>query len=349
MPGTGDLATAITDIGGAVSQLFGARAATASASSYDTAASIAEQNAQLTQEATAIKETQASRQIYQTVGAQKAAVGGAGFAESGSALDLLRSSASQGALTKAILANQGAITENAYAEQAGMFRGMAEAAGTSAKGQNIGALLQGAGGLISLGTAAYNGYNAVTGATGGAATAVGAGYTLASAGGAGTVASTGIAADVAAGDMSLAGGTAVATDAGVASSAALGADAAASGGFWSAVGDYAGAAVAACFITTAIVRSLGKPDDCDELETLRNFRDTWLAEHYPEDIEEYYAIAPGIVRAIAARPDAAQVWASMYVDYLKPAISSIKHNEFNAAHTIYRGMVKHAQGMTQGG
>ena len=31
-----------------------------------------------------------------------------------------------------------------------------------------------------------------------------------------------------------------------------------------------------CFITTAVCAYLGKPDDCDELNKLRNFRDTWL-------------------------------------------------------------------------
>jgi hypothetical protein len=46
-----------------------------------------------------------------TLGGQEADVAGAGFSEGGSALDLLRSSASQGALTHAVLGQQGLITE----------------------------------------------------------------------------------------------------------------------------------------------------------------------------------------------------------------------------------------------
>jgi hypothetical protein len=83
---------------------------------------------------TAIKESQADRNLYQALGTTRAdfAVGlfarpmncriwrcsGAGFAESGSALDLLRESASQGAMTKAVLGEQGLITEAGYQEQA---------------------------------------------------------------------------------------------------------------------------------------------------------------------------------------------------------------------------------------
>lgn len=144
-----EFSTALSDLGGAVSDLFGAKGATASAGSFSQAASIAEQNAALTGQATRIRETQEARQIYRTIGGQKASVGGAGFAESGSALDLLRSSVSEGALTKAITEEQGAITENSYAEQAGQFRGMASAARSSATGQTIGGLIQGAGGLLN--------------------------------------------------------------------------------------------------------------------------------------------------------------------------------------------------------
>jgi hypothetical protein len=45
---------------------------------------------------------QAEREMYQSLGQTKADVAGAGFAESGSALDLLRQSASQGALQQAV-------------------------------------------------------------------------------------------------------------------------------------------------------------------------------------------------------------------------------------------------------
>ena len=167
-----DFASALTDFGGAVSDLFSAKGATASASSYSDAAAIAEQNAQLAKSATAIQEIQLSRQIYKTTGKQIAQVGGAGFAESGTAIDLLRSSISEGALTKAITAQQGAITENSYAEQAGLYTGLAASGKSAATGATIGGILQGAGGALNLAKGASNLFSASSAATD--ATAAGA-------------------------------------------------------------------------------------------------------------------------------------------------------------------------------
>ena len=51
-----------------------------------------------------------------------------------------------------------------------------------------------------------------------------------------------------------------------------------------------------CFLTTAACHYRGLPDDCHELQTLRSFRDRYLA-HIPggaELIERYYEVAPAI-------------------------------------------------------
>lgn len=140
-----DFQTAFTDTGGAVTALFGASGSKAAAGSYDEAQRIAQQNAALAKQATRIKDIQLQRHVFKTLGQQQADVAGAGFASSGSALDLLRSSASEGAMTRAINEEQGTITSNAYEEQAAQFGGMAEAARASAKGQGIGGLLQAGG------------------------------------------------------------------------------------------------------------------------------------------------------------------------------------------------------------
>lgn len=145
-----DFATGLSDFGAAVSDLFGAKGASASADSYDQAKSIALANAGIARQATNIKQIQEGRQIFKTIGAQRAGVGGAGFSEGGTALDLLRSSASEGALTKALTAEQGAITENSYAEQAGFYGGMAGAARSAGTADTIGGLLQIAGGASNL-------------------------------------------------------------------------------------------------------------------------------------------------------------------------------------------------------
>lgn len=149
-----DVSQAFSDFGTAASELFGAKGATASAGSYDEAAAIARQNAAIARQATDIKLQQETRTIFKTLGTQKAQIGGAGFAASGSALDLLADSATQGAFTKAITTEQGAITENSYAEQAGLYSGMAKAARSSGTAQTVGGLLNAAGGAISLYSAA---------------------------------------------------------------------------------------------------------------------------------------------------------------------------------------------------
>jgi hypothetical protein len=155
-----------TDAGGAVTALFGAAGSTAAADSYDEAERIARQNAVIASQATRVKDIQIQRSIFKTLGQQQADVSGAGFAASGTALDLLRSSASEGAMTKAINEEQGAITVNAYEEQATQFAGMAASARASAKGQGLGGLLQAGG-------AAYNVYGGISSLFGSAASTLG--------------------------------------------------------------------------------------------------------------------------------------------------------------------------------
>src|SRR5690348_3795013 len=102
-----------SSIGSAVSDLYAAEGDKAEASNYRLAAGLARENEQYTEQSTAIKNMQAERQIYQTVGEQGAAVAASGFTTGGSAGDLLRSSVSQGALTHAVLSEQGLIQEKA--------------------------------------------------------------------------------------------------------------------------------------------------------------------------------------------------------------------------------------------
>jgi hypothetical protein len=125
----------ITDFGGAVSDLFAAQADKAKQQNdylegqeYGLASDQATQNEKFTETSTAIKQAQLDRENYKTIGGQQADVAGAGFSASGSALDLMRDSASQGALTKAVGEQQGLIQEAGYTEQAKSYSLMQEAA-----------------------------------------------------------------------------------------------------------------------------------------------------------------------------------------------------------------------------
>lgn len=133
----------LTDFAGAVSDLFGSSADKAKAQgdfieaqNYTLASQLATQNEQFTETSTAIKEVQADRQLYMTLGTERADTAGAGFANSGSAIDLLRSSAQQGALNKAVLGQQGLITEAGYQEQATSYTNMAQAATIAGNAEN---------------------------------------------------------------------------------------------------------------------------------------------------------------------------------------------------------------------
>jgi hypothetical protein len=128
-----------SDIGGAVSDLFQGKATAAQlrlkshgdlveAQDFDLASGLAKQNSAFTEQSTEIKQVQAQRQEYLGIGTETADIAGAGFQQSGSALDLLRSSAQQGALTKQVLGQQGLITEAGYNEQASAYTNMAGAA-----------------------------------------------------------------------------------------------------------------------------------------------------------------------------------------------------------------------------
>ena len=97
----------------------------AEAQNYDLASNLATENAGFTAESTRIQQSQQQRQETMTIGSQKAAVGGAGFSDSGSAFYLMKSSANQGALAAGAIGAQGAITEAGYNEQAQSFETMA--------------------------------------------------------------------------------------------------------------------------------------------------------------------------------------------------------------------------------
>jgi hypothetical protein len=149
-------AATLNDAGGAVTDLFAgigaqtqadlkaqglqiqAQGDLAEASNYDLAATLAGQNAQYTEASTAIKQAQIDRSTSLAIGGQQADVASAGFSSSGSALDLMRDSASQGALTKAVTGQQGLIQTAGYQEQQQSYQTMSSAAKATAAGlENI--------------------------------------------------------------------------------------------------------------------------------------------------------------------------------------------------------------------
>lgn len=109
----------------------------AEAAAYRDAQQLALQNEKFTKESTAIQEAQKQRETLLSMGRTTSEIAGAGFSLSGSGLDILRSSAAQGALAKAVIGQQGLITEAGYKEQAQSYALMASAADNAAKGESL--------------------------------------------------------------------------------------------------------------------------------------------------------------------------------------------------------------------
>lgn len=132
----GDAAGAASDIFAAEGDRSKAQYDFSEAKNYDLAAALAGQNEQFTETSTGIKEAQQARESMNVMGGIQADVASAGFAESGSALDVLRDSASQAALTHAVIGQQGLITEAGYTEQQQSEQTMSQAATQAGNAEN---------------------------------------------------------------------------------------------------------------------------------------------------------------------------------------------------------------------
>lgn len=98
-----------------------------------------------------------------------------------------------------------------------------------------------------------------------------------------------------------------------------------------------------CFITSAVCRTFGKPDDCPELTAFRSFRDSFMKkdETMSKDVERYYKIAPSICAAIDSKGKAyaQKEYYSIWDEYLSKAFDAINTNEYQMAYDIYKTMV----------
>ena len=97
-----------------------------------------------------------------------------------------------------------------------------------------------------------------------------------------------------------------------------------------------------CYITTAVCRTFGKPDDCYELNAFRRYRDDYLM-NIPggeEMIHRYYDIAPTIVKHIDATGYADEIYRNIWEEDLRVCLSEIENGEFEQCADHYRQMVE---------
>ena len=86
-----------------------------------------------------------------------------------------------------------------------------------------------------------------------------------------------------------------------------------------------------CFLTSACCKYKGLSDDCEELQILRQFRDSYLREkaYGPELIKCYYEDAPEIVAAIDKSDKREEIYEEIYskVLQIKEFIEEKKYEE----------------------
>lgn len=107
-----------------------------------------------------------------------------------------------------------------------------------------------------------------------------------------------------------------------------------------------------CYLTTACIKAKTSEDPnanpnlldhCPELRTLREWRDSYVVENYPDEIAEYYEKAPAIVEAIDALPaeSSSKVYADIYENVIK-CVDYITKNDYvkayNQYHTMYNDL-----------
>ncbi len=95
-----------------------------------------------------------------------------------------------------------------------------------------------------------------------------------------------------------------------------------------------------CYLTTACVEAKGLPDNCEELTTLRDFRDTYLKkkENGSSLIATYYKYSPQIVSVIKSRKDEEEILAWLY-KVIRQCVEAIKRGDNEIAYHIYCKMV----------
>ncbi len=99
-----------------------------------------------------------------------------------------------------------------------------------------------------------------------------------------------------------------------------------------------------CFISTASIESEGLPDDCEELNRLRQFRDDFVSElpNGKEVIREYYEVAPRIVSAINRTEKPKEIYSEIFEKLVSKTIHLInsgrKQEAFDNCVSIVRDL-----------
>jgi hypothetical protein len=94
-----------------------------------------------------------------------------------------------------------------------------------------------------------------------------------------------------------------------------------------------------CFLSSVACSKDGQGDDCEELTTLRRFRDEYLLGSgdpaLKKDVDDYYRIAPGIWLWIEGQKNSEKYW-DIIRDLLSAAVCLINEGQLHEAHMLYK-------------
>lgn len=96
-----------------------------------------------------------------------------------------------------------------------------------------------------------------------------------------------------------------------------------------------------CILSSASVSYKGLPDNCYELELLRNFRDTFMSKlpNGEQLIEEYYSLSDAIIEKVELDKIENEFYEKVFNELIIPSVKLIEEKQHNNALQYYRNFV----------
>lgn len=96
-----------------------------------------------------------------------------------------------------------------------------------------------------------------------------------------------------------------------------------------------------CFVTTAVCCGLHKPRDCREITLMKRYRDEYLFQQDDgqELIQEYYDIAPTIVKRIAREASPEEKYLYLWNNYISKCVTYAEQQENERCRQLYEMMM----------
>lgn len=96
-----------------------------------------------------------------------------------------------------------------------------------------------------------------------------------------------------------------------------------------------------CFVTTAVCRGLRKPQDCKEIMLMKQFRDGYFSERTEgkQLIQEYYDIAPTIVKRISKEAAPEEKYLYLWNTYIEKCVDHIENGRNEQCSRLYEAMM----------